>query len=223
MTPSRKPRPAARPVWRGTIIAPLVRQLPWSHSLAILWRCKSLEERRLYLETAALERWSRRELERQVDGGLFLRAVANPAQALVAVAASWTDAPAEFKDSYPLEFLDLPWPHLEKDLRRGLELAPDRSWVRAISYQNDYAGVFQSIEQTPHPKLEREVTVFLAMWLKNLDEQGFGRPSPEEATRRKAEFDAFVKERLAHLDALRGHGPDDRGLEREPGEGGGVQ
>lgn len=104
----------------GEIVATLLRQLPWSHHLAILGRCKSMQERRFYLESTARERWSYRELGRQLDGGLFLRAVADPAQASAAVAAVRPDAPEAFKDSYLLEFLDLPQPHSERDLRRGL-------------------------------------------------------------------------------------------------------
>ena len=104
----------------GEIVATLLRQLPWSHHLAILGRCKSMQERRFYLESTARERWSYRELGRQLDGGLFLRAVADPAQASAAVLAVRPDAPEAFKDSYLLEFLDLPHPHSEKDLRRGL-------------------------------------------------------------------------------------------------------
>jgi len=37
----------------GEIIAPQVRQLPWTHNLVILGRCKSMQERRFYLEKAA--------------------------------------------------------------------------------------------------------------------------------------------------------------------------
>lgn len=104
----------------GEMVSTLLRQLPWSHNLAIIGRCKSIEERRFYLETAARERWSFRELERQLAGGLFVRAVADPAQASAAVAAIRPDAAQAFKDSYLLEFLDLPQPHSEHDLRRGL-------------------------------------------------------------------------------------------------------
>lgn len=102
------------------IVATLLRQLPWSHHVAIIGRCKSQQERQFYLETAVRERWSFRELGRQLDGGLFLRAVASPAQASAAVAALRPDAAGAFKDSYLLEFLDLPQPHSERDLRRGL-------------------------------------------------------------------------------------------------------
>jgi predicted nuclease of restriction endonuclease-like (RecB) superfamily len=104
----------------GVIVATLLRQLPWSHNLAVLGRCKTMEERRFYLETAARERWSFRELERQLAGGLFLRAVANPPQASAVVATLQPDAGNVFKDSYLLDFLDLPQPHSERDLRQGI-------------------------------------------------------------------------------------------------------
>src|ERR1035438_5088620 len=42
-------------------VAPLVRQLSWSHNLMILARCKRPEEREFYLRIACRERWGRRE------------------------------------------------------------------------------------------------------------------------------------------------------------------
>jgi predicted nuclease of restriction endonuclease-like (RecB) superfamily len=59
-------------------VAPLVRQLPWSHNLLILSRCKRPEEREFYLRLAQRDRWSRRDLERQLAGSLFERALLNP-------------------------------------------------------------------------------------------------------------------------------------------------
>ena len=50
----------------GEIVAPLVRQLPWSHNLLILARSKHPEEREFYLQMAIRERWSKRELEGQL-------------------------------------------------------------------------------------------------------------------------------------------------------------
>jgi len=38
-------------------VAPLVRQLSWSHNLLILGRCKRPEEREFYLRIASRERW----------------------------------------------------------------------------------------------------------------------------------------------------------------------
>lgn len=99
-----------------------------------------------------------------------------------------------------------------------VEIAPDRSGIRALTYQNDYAGVFQSIKDESNPVLERELTEFLADWLKNLEDQGFGRPSPEEAARRQEEFDAYERQCLAEIDELRARGragPSERERERE--------
>ncbi len=52
----------------NAIVAPLVRQLPWTHNLLILSRSKRSEERELYLRMAASQKWSKRELERQLSG-----------------------------------------------------------------------------------------------------------------------------------------------------------
>ena len=48
------------------IVSPLVRQLPWTHNLIILSQSKHAEEREFYLRMAIKERWSKRELERQL-------------------------------------------------------------------------------------------------------------------------------------------------------------
>ncbi len=45
-------------------VAPLARQLSWSHNLVILGQGKRAEEREFYLRMAIGEQWSRRELER---------------------------------------------------------------------------------------------------------------------------------------------------------------
>ncbi|MBI3925196.1 MAG: hypothetical protein HY319_06620 [Armatimonadetes bacterium] len=66
-------------------VAPLVRQLPWSHNLVILNRCKRPEEREFYLMMARRDGWSRRELERQLAGALFERVIMNPPQASAAL------------------------------------------------------------------------------------------------------------------------------------------
>jgi predicted nuclease of restriction endonuclease-like (RecB) superfamily len=54
-------------------VAPLVRQLPWTHNLIILNQSKRPEEREFYLRLAIQEKWSKRELERQFKAALFER------------------------------------------------------------------------------------------------------------------------------------------------------
>jgi predicted nuclease of restriction endonuclease-like (RecB) superfamily len=53
-------------------LAPLVRELSWTHNLLIMSRCKREEEREFYLRLCHREKWGKRELQRQhaLGGGL---------------------------------------------------------------------------------------------------------------------------------------------------------
>jgi predicted nuclease of restriction endonuclease-like (RecB) superfamily len=102
------------------LVTALLTQLPWTHNLIILSRSKRPEEREFYLKMAAQEKWSKRELERQFDAALFERVVLGPAKVSPLVAQIHPGAASVFKDSYLVEFLDLPASHAESDLQRGL-------------------------------------------------------------------------------------------------------
>ncbi len=101
-------------------VAPLVRQLPWSHNLLIMSRCKRPEEREFYLQMARRDRWPRRELERQLAGSLFERVVLNPPKASASLKELHPGAEAVFRDAYLVEFLELPEGHREEDLHASL-------------------------------------------------------------------------------------------------------
>ena len=115
-------------------VAPLVRQLPWSHNLLILGRCKSDEEREFYLRLAIAQSWGKRELERQLNGCLFERTVTSPPIVSPVLRQLHPEAETIFKDTYLLDFLELPADHSESDLQLALvknlkqfliELGPD--------------------------------------------------------------------------------------------------
>jgi predicted nuclease of restriction endonuclease-like (RecB) superfamily len=101
-------------------VSALLTQLPWTHNLLILSRSKRPEEREFYLRMAVRERWSSRELERQLNGALFERVVLSPAKVSPPVTQLHPDAAAVFKDAYLVDFLNLPDRHSEDDLQRGL-------------------------------------------------------------------------------------------------------
>ena len=101
-------------------VAPLVRQLAWSHHLLILGRAKRPEEREFYLGMAVRERWTKRELERQMNAALFERAVLDPPKTAAALRAAHPEVEQIFRDRYLVDFLDLPERHAESDLHRGL-------------------------------------------------------------------------------------------------------
>jgi predicted nuclease of restriction endonuclease-like (RecB) superfamily len=103
------------------ILSPLVRELPWTHNLIILNQSKRPEEREFYLRMAIRERWGKRELERQFRLALFEQAVLNPPKISPAVRQIHGDEAVNIlKDSYFVEFLDLPSSQTEDDLHRGL-------------------------------------------------------------------------------------------------------
>jgi predicted nuclease of restriction endonuclease-like (RecB) superfamily len=121
------------------IVSALLTQLPWTHNLIILGRSQRPEEREFYLKMAAQEKWSSRELERQYDTALFERVVLSPAKVSPLVTQIHPDAASVFKDSYMVEFLDLPAAHLESDLQRGL-LAQLRQFLLELGRDFCFVG-----------------------------------------------------------------------------------
>lgn len=101
-------------------VAPLARQLSWSHNLIILGQSKRPEEREFYLRLATQEKWSKRELERQFKAALFERSVTQPAKVSAVLTQTHPAALEVFRDAYMVEFLDLPSGHAEADLHQGL-------------------------------------------------------------------------------------------------------
>lgn len=101
-------------------VSAVLTQLPWTHHLIILGQSRSQEEREFYLRMAIREKWSSRELERQLKTALFERAMLTPAKASPTLTQLHPNAAEVFKDSYVVEFLQLPEGHSEADLHRGL-------------------------------------------------------------------------------------------------------
>lgn len=87
-------------------VSALLRQIPWTHHLLILGQSRMPEERNFYLRLVAEQKWSSRQLERQLKLGLFERAVAQPPKVSAALRRTHPDAAAVFKDAYTLDFLD---------------------------------------------------------------------------------------------------------------------
>jgi predicted nuclease of restriction endonuclease-like (RecB) superfamily len=101
-------------------LSTVLREISWSHNLAIFSRCKTAEEREFYLRMAKQESYSFRELERQISASLFERTMIGNSKLSTALRESNHDLTNTFKDSYVFEFLNLPDSHSESDLQRGL-------------------------------------------------------------------------------------------------------
>ncbi|PSB14351.1 DUF1016 domain-containing protein [Phormidesmis priestleyi ULC007] len=93
-------------------------QLSWTHHRIIMSRCKTEAERLFYLELAITERYSTRELDRQINSGIFERT--RLADAKLPQTSHPKPLSGIFRDSYVLDFLNLPHSHSEKDLKTAL-------------------------------------------------------------------------------------------------------
>ena len=100
-------------------VSSVLTQISWANHLEILSGTKSPEEKFFYLVHSIKERWSMRELRRQLSTGYFERTMMSN----TIVSAVQTQLPQNlFKDPYIFEFLDLPDTHSETDLEKALIL-----------------------------------------------------------------------------------------------------
>ena len=99
-------------------LSPLVREIGWTNNLIIMTAAKTDEEREFYLLLSAKSNYSKRELKRQIESALFERTmISNEKNQLNFKKNSGLTA---LRDSYVLEFLDIPIQHKEKELRKEI-------------------------------------------------------------------------------------------------------
>jgi predicted nuclease of restriction endonuclease-like (RecB) superfamily len=117
-------------------VSPLVTQISWTNHLLILSGAKTIEEKEFYISLCLKEKYSKRELERQISSAYYQRYILS-SQPLAPIEISY-NKDTRFLDSYVLEFLDLPEKHSENDLKRAiiqnlknfiLEIGKDFSFV----------------------------------------------------------------------------------------------
>jgi len=101
-------------------LTPLVTEITWTNNLIILSSTKTDEEREFYLLLASQERYTKRELERQIKSGIFERTMLANKKLSAVIRELPQKTTDVFRDSYALEFLDLATPHSEKDLQSAL-------------------------------------------------------------------------------------------------------
>ena len=101
-------------------LSPLVREINWTNNLIILSRTKSIEEQEFYIQLCLKEKYSSRELERQINSSFFERSISGNTKLSAVLRVLHNDIENSFKDTYVFEFLNLPEPHNESDLQKKL-------------------------------------------------------------------------------------------------------
>lgn len=98
-------------------VSALLTQLSWTNHLLIMSNSKSDEEREFYIHLAIKERYSSRQLERQMESGYYERYMLSKDKLLPEPLDTQQNP---FLDSYVVEFLDLPSIFRENNFRRAL-------------------------------------------------------------------------------------------------------
>ena len=101
-------------------LSPMVREISWTNNLIIISKSKSDEEKEFYLRLSKNERLTKRELERDIDSGLFERVILSNEKLSPVVREIHPKANEVFKDNYVLDFLALPTNFSEKTLRKSI-------------------------------------------------------------------------------------------------------
>jgi len=121
-------------------LAPLVREIGWSHNLAILERCKDPLEREFYLRMTRKFGWSKNVLIHQIDNQSYEKSLlgqTNFDQALTPELR--VQAKLAVKDEYTFDFLELGEEHSERELERAL-IARIEDFLRAMGGMFAFMG-----------------------------------------------------------------------------------
>ena len=121
---------------RNEKLSTLLREISWSNNVRIMMSAKIDEEREFYLLITSKNNYSYRELERQINSRLFERTmISNEINKDIFKRNPGLTA---LRDSYVLEFLDVPERHKEKELRKAI-LANLRDFI--LEFGKDFSFV----------------------------------------------------------------------------------
>ena len=101
-----------------TIVAPLVRQLSWTHFL-MLFSVKNEDARMFYAQKTIEGSWGKRELKKQIERKVYERTEIAEIQNPTTIQNNNLET-VIFKDPYFLDFLGLKDGYLEKDLESAI-------------------------------------------------------------------------------------------------------
>ncbi len=99
-------------------VSALLTQISWTNHLLIMSKSKSKEERDFYVALAAKERYSSRELERQLDSAYYERYMLSSGMQPPELVPK--NIRNSILDTYVLEFLDLPEQYSERNFRQAI-------------------------------------------------------------------------------------------------------
>lgn len=118
----------------------LLTQIPWGHNIAIIVKCKNINEALYYVQCTLAHNWSRSVLVHQIESGLYKRegkAVTNFALTLPKPQSDL--ATQTLKDPYVFDFLTMTKDYNERDLENAL-VAHVRQFLMELGAGFAYMG-----------------------------------------------------------------------------------
>jgi predicted nuclease of restriction endonuclease-like (RecB) superfamily len=102
-------------------LAPLVREIGWSHNLVVLEKCKDELEREFYIKMTKKYGWTKSVLTHQVEGRSYERFLLNQTNFDQSLAEKYKhQAKLAVKDSYSFDFLEMSEDYSEREMELGL-------------------------------------------------------------------------------------------------------
>lgn len=96
-------------------------QIPWGHNIAIIAKCKAIDEALYYVQNTIAHGWSRSVLVHQIESGLFQREGRSVNNFSLTLPPPQSDlARQTIKDPYIFDFLSMTKEFNERDLELGL-------------------------------------------------------------------------------------------------------
>ncbi len=102
-------------------LAPLVREISWSHNIAIMEKCKDDHERLYYLQQTRRYGWSKSVLIQQIGNRAYHQTLLSQQNfSHTLPPATQAQAYVTLKDEYTFDFLNLSEPHSEYQLEQAI-------------------------------------------------------------------------------------------------------
>ncbi|MEL6401289.1 MAG: PDDEXK nuclease domain-containing protein [Cyanobacteria bacterium J06626_4] len=102
-------------------LAPLVREIGWSHNLVIMEKCKDDLEREFYLRMTRKYGWTKNVLIHQVENQSYEKTLLNQTNFSETLPENLQDqAKLAIRDEYVFDFLELGEQHSEQELERAI-------------------------------------------------------------------------------------------------------
>ncbi|MDP2861449.1 MAG: PDDEXK nuclease domain-containing protein [Desulfobacterales bacterium] len=100
---------------------PQITQIPWGHNIAIIAKCKNIDEALYYVQCTISHNWSRSVLVHQIESGLYKREGRSVHNFALTLPKPQSDLAVQtLKDPYIFDFLIMTKDYTERDLENAL-------------------------------------------------------------------------------------------------------